>query len=150
MSLKFVMMAGGLLVGGAVQAQERSAGGSLDMQMTWSALKTIVDGANAKSDAAHQRIDRIIACSKRGMAYVPTDEAETTGDGCVGYGTMKVDFGNCTTWEITRSKPDGGTPVMPGPAGGWICDADQILVNATTNGGDWGGNDYAKCCKFTQ
>lgn len=63
-------------------AQERAAGGTLDVQMTWSALQAKVSDANAKSTAAHTRIDMIEACNKGRMLYAPKDTAADT-NGCV-------------------------------------------------------------------
>lgn len=64
-----------------VQAQERAAGGSTDVQMTWSALVAKVDNANAKTDAANTRIDQAIACAKKGKLYAP-DYSKADASGC--------------------------------------------------------------------
>ncbi len=62
-------------------AQERTAAGALDTQMTWSALKNLVDGANTKITATNYRIDQIEKCGKKGMLYAPgTPNVDT--DGC--------------------------------------------------------------------
>ena len=64
----------GLLVAGFTpygQAQERAASGATETQMTWSALASKVDNANAKTDAANTRIDQAIACAKKGKLYAP-------------------------------------------------------------------------------
>ncbi|RYG60189.1 MAG: hypothetical protein EON60_08020 [Alphaproteobacteria bacterium] len=64
---------------GLAYAQERAAGGAAETQMTWSSLRSIVDGANAISDAVNTRVDQIVACNKKQMIYSPG----TTADGCV-------------------------------------------------------------------
>ncbi|RYG61344.1 MAG: hypothetical protein EON60_03900 [Alphaproteobacteria bacterium] len=64
---------------GLAHAQERAAVGAAETQMTWSSLRALIDGANAKSDAVDARIDQIVACNKKQMTYSPG----TTADGCV-------------------------------------------------------------------
>ncbi len=63
-------------------AQERSAGSSLDTQMTWSTLANLVEAANANSKAANLRIDQSILCNKKFMAYAPGAPG-ADGDGCI-------------------------------------------------------------------
>ncbi len=66
----------------AGHAQERTAAGVLDTQMTWSTLKSLVDAASVKSDAAHSRIDQILTCNKKNMIYSP-DSSGTDTQGCI-------------------------------------------------------------------
>ncbi len=65
----------------AAHAQERTAAGPLESQMTWSTLKTLVDDANTKSTAAHTRIDQLEKCNKKGLLYAP-GTADVDADGC--------------------------------------------------------------------
>ncbi|RYG61342.1 MAG: hypothetical protein EON60_03890 [Alphaproteobacteria bacterium] len=60
-------------------AQERASGGTVERQMTWSSLRTLVDAANAKSDDVNARVNKIVACNKKQMIFVDT----ASGDGCV-------------------------------------------------------------------
>ncbi len=69
------------LISFPLQAQERTAAGSLDTQMTWSTLKNLTDDANAKSTAAHSRIDQMEKCGAKGMLYSPS-AAGADKDGC--------------------------------------------------------------------
>lgn len=64
----------------SVYAQERTAGGSFDTQMTWTALSTLVKSADAKADMVNVRVDQVVACSRRGMLYAPNAGG---GDPCV-------------------------------------------------------------------
>ncbi len=71
-----------LMLAMPVMAQERTAAGALDTQMTWSTLKSLVDDANTKSGAAHIRIDQIVLCNKNNLIYAPgVDGADS--DGCI-------------------------------------------------------------------
>ncbi|RYG60187.1 MAG: hypothetical protein EON60_08010 [Alphaproteobacteria bacterium] len=63
-------------------AQERTAMGTTETQMTWTALKNLIDSANAKSDGAHKRIDQIVVCNTKQMIYSP-DTNGKDADGCV-------------------------------------------------------------------
>lgn len=67
---------------GAVHAQERTASGALDTQVNWNALKNIVNGANAKSDAVNTRVDQIVTCNKLMKLYAPGAE-NADGQGCI-------------------------------------------------------------------
>lgn len=66
----------------SAQAQERSAAGATDTQMTWSALKSLVDKANAESQGAHTRIDQMVACTAKSMFYAP-DVKGADKTGCI-------------------------------------------------------------------
>lgn len=76
----------GLILSGstmfAPDAQERSAGGSVETQMTWSALSNLVSGANAKSDAVNARMDQVVKCNKKFKVYAP-EVTGADGDGCL-------------------------------------------------------------------
>ncbi len=66
----------------AAHAQERTAAGPLETQMTWTTLKNLVDDTNTKITATNNRLDQIEKCGKQKKLYGPG----TTGadaDGCV-------------------------------------------------------------------
>ncbi len=65
-----------------VDAQERTAAGALDTQMTWSTLKNLVDAASTKVDGVNSRVDQIVKCNKKKMSYAP-DANGADGDGCI-------------------------------------------------------------------
>ncbi len=64
----------------ATHAQERTAAGALDTQMTWSSLKTLVDSANTNIKAVHMRLDKAEECAGKGMLYAP--DAQDAEQGC--------------------------------------------------------------------
>lgn len=64
-------------------AQERSAAGALDTQMTWTALSSQVAAANAKSDAVNTRVDQIVICARKGKVYAPAPQAGIDSQGCL-------------------------------------------------------------------
>ena len=70
--------------GGAVSsgAQERSASGSMDTQVTWTALSNLAKAANDKADMVGTRVDQIVVCGKKNMIYAP-GAAGADAQGCV-------------------------------------------------------------------
>lgn len=62
-------------------AQERTAGGPTETQMTWSSLTNLVNAANTKAEGVNARIDQMIKCNRKAMAYAPGAGAD--GDGCI-------------------------------------------------------------------
>lgn len=65
-------------------AQERTAGNAMDVQMTWSTLKTLVDGANQKTEAVDSKIEQNIKCNAKAKLYVPSAPANLKDtDGCI-------------------------------------------------------------------
>lgn len=60
-------------------AQERTAGSSLDTQMTWTALAAQTKAASDKADAVNTRVDQAVLCGKKGKLYAPG----VTADGCL-------------------------------------------------------------------
>lgn len=66
----------------SVHAQERAAGGTVETQMTWSALSSLVNAASAKADAVNSRVDQAVVCGKKGMVYAP-GAAGVDGAGCI-------------------------------------------------------------------
>lgn len=65
-----------------VHAQERTAAGTMETQMSWSALNTKIATANTKADAVNTRIEQVIVCSRKGLLYAP-GQSEADGQGCV-------------------------------------------------------------------
>lgn len=55
----------------AASAQERTAAGALDTQMTWSSLAAQAQAASNKADAVNTRIDQAIICARKGKIYAP-------------------------------------------------------------------------------
>ncbi len=68
-----------MLVVPLTHGQERTAAGALDTQMTWTALKSLVDAASTKTDAVNSRVDQIEKCAEKDMLYAPNDAAATNG-----------------------------------------------------------------------
>src|SRR5690606_8326257 len=62
-----------------VVAQERTAGSAIDTQVTWTAVKNLVDAANTKSDAVNTRVDQTEKCAEKDQLYAPNDPAATLG-----------------------------------------------------------------------
>ncbi len=71
-----------LALAGTGHAQERTAAGSLDTQMTWSALAAKVGAASDKAEAVNSRVDQIVVCGLKGMLYAP-GHAKADGQGCL-------------------------------------------------------------------
>lgn len=65
----------GLLLAGSAVAQERSASGATNMQMTWTALNALVGSATTKANAVNDRVQSVINCNWQSKAY--------NGSGCV-------------------------------------------------------------------
>lgn len=60
-----------ILLTSTAMAQERTAAGAMDTQMTWTALSAKVQSANDKADAVNVRVDQVVVCGKKGMVYAP-------------------------------------------------------------------------------
>jgi hypothetical protein len=54
-----------------VQAQERTAGSTLDTQMTWSALSSKIGGVDTKVDGVNSLVQQSIICGRKGMIHAP-------------------------------------------------------------------------------
>ena len=65
----------------SAHAQERSAAGSVDLQMTWTALNSLVQSSVAKSDMVNARVDQVVICNRKAMLYAPGSGADA--DGCI-------------------------------------------------------------------
>ncbi|WP_142781090.1 hypothetical protein [Agrobacterium sp. T29] len=66
----------------AAFAQERTAAGTVENQMSWSALNTKIATANSKADAVNSRVEQVVVCGRKGMLYAP-GQAGADGQGCV-------------------------------------------------------------------
>lgn len=65
-----------------VQAQERSAMGNTEVQMTWSSLTNLVAAANNRAAAVESRMNQMIICNKKFKLYAPGYPG-ADGDGCI-------------------------------------------------------------------
>jgi hypothetical protein len=68
-------------VAGTGIAQERTAGGALDTQMTWTALSNVAKAASDKADMVSSRVDQVVVCGRKGMVYAP-GLSGADGQGC--------------------------------------------------------------------
>lgn len=68
-------------LGSIAMAQERAAGGTVETQMTWHALSSLVEDAKTKTEAVSLRVDQIVKCNNKAMAYAPGAGADA--DGCI-------------------------------------------------------------------
>lgn len=131
-------------------AQERSAMGAIDTQVTWSALRTMVDAANTKSDAVNARMDQVVVCGKKGMVYAP-GATSADGDGCLSAGGGKgcvMDVvavcGSTTNCRVAvpilpyKLNKNNGNTTMPVPTN-WQNGEMYIWKYADTNNNKGGG-----------
>lgn len=63
-------------------AQERTAGSSLENQMTWTALSSMAKNAADKADMVDVRVNQIVVCSRKKMLYAPGMNGADS-EGCV-------------------------------------------------------------------
>lgn len=99
-------------------AQERTAGGPLDTQMSWTALKNLTDQASNNAKAAHIRLNQLEICAKKKMLYSPSTVG-ADGDGCISSGanyTGPLIAGGKTGEDCMDA---GGRPTNIG--NGYIC-----------------------------
>lgn len=75
-------------------AQERAAGGSLDTQVTWTALSDMAKAASDKATAVNTRVDQVVVCGKVGRVYAP-GVAGADSNGCLD--AMAVDTTTITS-----------------------------------------------------
>ncbi|RYG60598.1 MAG: hypothetical protein EON60_06580 [Alphaproteobacteria bacterium] len=81
-SLTFAILAAGMVITPFAHTQERTAGNTTDVQMSWSILSNKIQTNTAKTDAVTARVDQSVTCGKKGMVYGPgADDADD--DGCV-------------------------------------------------------------------
>ncbi|WP_142781092.1 hypothetical protein [Agrobacterium sp. T29] len=65
----------------SVHAQERTAAGTMETQMSWSALSSKIGTVDAKVFGINSLINQDIACGRKGMLYAPGPGAD--GQGCM-------------------------------------------------------------------
>lgn len=63
-------------------AQERTAAGAVETQMTWSALSAKADAAKNAANAVDVRVNQVVACARAGMLYAPEAPGANT-QGCL-------------------------------------------------------------------
>lgn len=68
---KSLSLAALLLIAPLAHAQERTAAGALETQMTWSALSSKVSAVDAKVDGVNTKLEQAILCGKEGKLYAP-------------------------------------------------------------------------------
>ncbi|PZP39139.1 MAG: hypothetical protein DI585_05055 [Pseudomonas fluorescens] len=121
MSVKFLYIAiFALIIGVEAHAQERAASGSVDTQMTWTALKTAVGAVEGKADAVNARVDQIVVCGRKGMVYAPGDGA-ADAQGC----KSAVSGNQSAHWDINNGYAWAGQVLIQWgiacpPAGGSV------------------------------
>ncbi len=80
--LSFLLSFVAVCVPSLAVVQERAAGGPVETQMTWSALSEMVKSANLKTDGVNARVDQIVVCNRKAMAYAP-GFAGADSEGCI-------------------------------------------------------------------
>lgn len=140
LSLFFLGLFAGTIIA-PVDAQERAAGGSLDIQTNWASLKTKVDQATLNSQAATSLAEAIKTCGTKGMIYAP-GTAGIDGQGCKAVATAMT-HRNCAWREL----PVGQYNV--------ICPSPQVMTGLYFEGATWSGSrdnhagpevPYVMCC----
>lgn len=71
-----------LLLTPLAHAQERTASGSLESQINWSALTKKIDTLNAQYQALSFTVTKLLTCNNARKVYAPT-ESGADADGCV-------------------------------------------------------------------
>ncbi len=100
-------------------AQERTASGNFASEASWTALQSLVQGANANAKAAHIRLNQMEVCGTKGMLYAPSATGVDT-QGCKAIGGAQVESGTVNTpvrWanqsvKVTFSKPFKTVPTV--------------------------------------
>jgi hypothetical protein len=114
-----------LLTPWIVNAQERTAGGSLQTEASWSALKNLIDKVQGDTTINKIDINAIKSCASQGKLYagsgcqdvaIPTDPRVTSIIDCGNQGKVySADQHTCikvtgsNRWTYSRSGPTGGT-----------------------------------------
>ncbi len=76
----------------------------------------------------------------------------TNSGGSATWQTPSISYTNCTTAQISSSGTFGATQngiTIPSGNGQWLCAADKVVRNISSNGGDFGDNDYVMCCNMS-
>lgn len=107
---------------GHVNAQERTAAGAVETQMTWSALWNISQQANGNAKAAHMRIDKIAECGRQGMLYAPNNDG---AGGCIQPRSGRSVPSNCDWFNLAQGQQQ------------LICPDQKVLTGMAYEGGTW-------------
>jgi hypothetical protein len=86
-------------------AQETTAGGSLQMETSWNALRLLVDGANNNARTAQILANAIRTCGIKGMFYSP-GVAGVDGDSCKAPPTPSPGFSRVTYYGSSDYSPN--------------------------------------------
>ena len=119
-SLKSLLI-GALIAAPAMTiAQERTAGGSLNQEAAWTALRNLIDQANGEVRTVRADVNAIKACALKGMLHSPgvagADEA-----GCMApmstsmLWTYKASSTNTNWDQFTYTYPKGGITIPSNP-----------------------------------
>lgn len=118
-----------ILLTSTSMAQERTAAGAMDTQMTWTALSARVDSANTKADAINARINQGVVCATKGMLYAP-GTAGVDGQGCKKVAMPDPATLNVNTYTQAICARGGGHSVVS------TCPAGQRLLGCGGGPGD--------------
>lgn len=130
MKIQKHILALALCLASGAHAQERTAAGALDTQMTWSALSSAVKAASDKASAVNSRVDQIVLCAGSGMIYAP-GQPGADGNGCIKAASPIV-IPTCPAGQVVTGNGTTFTCTVPvSPITLPTCDAGQIL---TSNG----------------
>ncbi|NRQ16637.1 hypothetical protein [Ensifer sesbaniae] len=70
------------IIASAAPAQERTAGSTLDTQMTWSALSSKISTVDSKAQGISTRVDQIAICGNKGKVCAPAASGKDA-HGCI-------------------------------------------------------------------
>jgi hypothetical protein len=101
--LMAVMM---VAIAGALQAQERVAGQTVDAQVNWETITNKLNVVNSQNQALASTITKMQVCSAAKMFYAPSDPAKD-GNDCVSAGNQLVQTGtadNGGSWTTRQVK----------------------------------------------
>ncbi len=107
----------------AVWAQERTAGGALGNQMTWTALKDISDQANGNAKAAKLLAEAIKTCGIKGMLYAP--------------GTAGVDAQGCKVAAAPAVPKNCEWYSLPHGSRTLTCPSQKVMIGMAYEGATW-------------
>lgn len=128
-----------------VFAQERAAGGNLEVQANWTALKNMITAQDMKITGLTDLANAIKGCGVKGMIYAP-GTAGIDGQGCKTAGgslatTRVQQTYNAFRWPAGSVSCPAGTRVLSGGASctssiGWM-----FINRSYPNGNGW----FASC-----
>lgn len=71
MMYRYLAIAALMACSGIAHAQERTAAGATETQMTWSALSSEISTVDDEVKGVNARVDEVTVCGKKGMFYAP-------------------------------------------------------------------------------